>query len=109
MGKMSARKKEKKKKRGSREKHRRRLKQIYRRDKKRCQRCGRKTVLIGKIPIENRIGHTEDGHHFVFSFGEGSWIMPVATMEHVVKHCDGGTLELDNLLLYCSECNNELS
>lgn len=80
---------------------------VYGRDNHMCVYCGRKTVLVRRIPEKRRIGYVNNGLEFKFirPGGKKNRVMPVATVDHIVPISHGGQSYLSNLALCCVACN----
>lgn len=64
-----------------------------------CQKCGRITGIASELLAK---GWVQSGHWLHSNTVQ----ILMATIEHIIPRCHGGTNARDNLTLYCSECND---
>lgn len=67
-----------------------------------CQRCGCPTQTISRVQAW---GGWEIFRPFGVVVSPGGFAFGIATVQHVVPLCRGGTDTRDNVTLYCERCN----
>lgn len=76
---------------------------LQKRERNRCYWCGVEVIKIAEVPLQNRIKINR--FTLVYADKKGIIEKPIATVDHLVRHSDGGSAKLSNTVLSCSECN----
>lgn len=76
------------------------------REQNKCYWCGCKVVRISDVPMQNRL-ELKGGYSLVYWNEEEIQEAAIATVDHLVRFADGGSLKPDNTVLSCFKCNNE--
>ncbi len=80
------------------------LKKLYELHEGKCTRCGVETILVHEV--ERRRGWKVNPQNGVVVSPHGEKI-PIATVEHIHPHSQGGEDTLENTTLFCEACNRE--
>ena len=95
------RRRNKKIRKKAREKH---LDRLYAEQNSLCYWCKAACALVRFVPVDTIV--TINNGHIYWRDGDIQFKARIATTDHVKRIADGGTNDVDNLVMACQDCNH---